>query len=277
PCAAAIEAVALLRAAGTRFDGTLELALVADEETMGFKGAAHLVEEQIIKPSVAVVGEPTSVQVVRAQRGAAWFRIATRGVAGHGSAPERGVSAIRHMAEIVFRLEETLPDVAHDLLGGPTVSVGTIRGGEKVNIIPASCLIEVDRRTIPGETEASVRASIEAAVELARDRFPDIDASIELAFSAMPFEVPPDAVLVKEAVEAIGEAVGAPGEIIGFRGASDARFLADTGADVIVCGPGQIELAHTARESIDLEELEHATLAYALLFGRLLSASPAGS
>jgi succinyl-diaminopimelate desuccinylase len=276
PLAAALEAVGLLKAAGARFAGTLELALVADEETMGFKGAAYLVDEQIIRPDVAIVGEPTSLRVVRAQRGAAWYRIATRGVAGHGSTPEKGLSAIKHMAEIVLRLEETLPDVHHDLLGGPTISVGTIRGGEKVNIIPASCLIEVDRRTVPGETEDSVSETIAAAVELAGKRFPDIDATIELAFSARPFEIPPDARLVTEALEAVGEARGGDAEVMGFRGASDARFIADTGADVIVCGPGQIELAHTARESIDLVELGDGTLAYALLFSRMLSASLEG-
>ena len=273
PCAAALEAVALLKEAGARFDGTLELALVADEETMGFKGAAFLVDEQIVRPDVAVVGEPTSLRVVRAQRGAAWFRILTRGVAGHGSAPERGVNAVKHMAEIVLRLEETLPDIEHELLGGPTISVGTIRGGEKVNIIPASCVAEVDRRTIPGETEESVTATLAAAIELAKERFPEIDASIELAFSALPFEVPADARVVKEAFESVAEARGSATTIMGFRGASDARFLADTGADVILCGPGQIELAHTATESIDLAELNDGAVAYALLFGRMLSAS----
>ena len=201
------------------------------------------------------------------------MQIVTRGVAGHGSAPERGVNAVKHMAEIVLRLDETLPDIEHELLGGPTISVGTIRGGEKVNIIPAMCVAEVDRRTIPGETKESVLGTIEAAVELARRRFPEIDASVELAFSAMPFEVPTDARVVKEAMASVGEATGSEPVVMGFRGASDARFIADTGADVILCGPGQIELAHTARESIDLEELGEGALAYALLFGRMLSAS----
>ena len=194
-------------------------------------------------------------------------------MAGHGSAPERGVNAVKHMAEIVLRFEETLPDVHHDLLGGPTISVGTIRGGEKVNIIPASCIAEIDRRTVPGETEESVTATIAAAIDLATERFPEIDASIELAFSAQPFEVPADARVVKEAVESIAETRGLRPTVMGFRGASDARFLADTGADVILCGPGQIELAHTARESIDLDELSDGALAYAVLFGRMLSAS----
>jgi acetylornithine deacetylase/succinyl-diaminopimelate desuccinylase family protein len=270
PIAAALEAVSVLRSSGIELAGTLELALVADEETMGFKGAGYLVDEGILNPDVAIVGEPTSLRLVRAQRGANWFHIETHGVAGHGSAPERGVSAIKHMAEIVLRLDETLPNVTHPLLGGPSISVGTIKGGEKVNIIPAGCAIEVDRRSVPQESQEDVRASIDAAIELARERFPELDATVELAFGATPFEVEEDASLVTEMVGALSEALGRPAEIIGFRGASDARFLRDTGADVVVCGPGDIAVAHTARESVDLEELERCAVAYALTFARLL-------
>ena len=271
PIAAALEAVAILRAAQWPLTGTLELALVADEETMGFKGAGHLVSEEVIAPDLAIVGEPTSLRVVRAQRGACWYRITTHGVAAHGSAPERGVSAIRHMAELVLRLEETLPEVNHPLLGGPTINVGTIRGGSKVNIIPALCMIEVDRRTIPGETVESVLASIRAAVDLAKERFPEMDVRIEQAFFSNPFEVPAGAAVVRAVVEAVGDATQTPPEIIGFRGASDARFLFEVGSDVVLCGPGDIALAHTSRESIDLAELERAALVYALAFARLLA------
>jgi succinyl-diaminopimelate desuccinylase len=271
PIAAALEAVNILRTAEWPVTGTLELALVADEETMGFKGAGHLVSEEIIAPDIAIVGEPTSLRVVRAQRGACWYRITTHGLAGHGSAPERGISAIRHMAELVLRLEETLPGVNHPLLGGPTINVGTIQGGAKVNIIPASCMIEVDRRTIPGETEESVLASIHAAVDLAKKRFPEMDVRVEPAFFSNPFEVPADAAVVQAVVEAVGDATERASEIIGFRGASDARFLFEAGSDVVLCGPGDIALAHTARESIDLVELERAALAYALAFARLLA------
>ncbi|MDQ3645872.1 MAG: M20 family metallopeptidase [Actinomycetota bacterium] len=271
PIAAALEAVAMLREAGFEPSGTLELELVADEETMGFKGAGYLVEQGIVRPDLAIVGEPTSLRVVRAQRGACWFRIITRGKAGHGSAPERGISAIRHMSEIVLRLEETVPDISHPVLGGPSINVGTIRGGEKVNIIPASCIVEVDRRSIPEETAESVTASIEEAIERSRARFPDIDASVELAFYAEPFEVSENSSVVQQMAAALEDATGAPAELIGFRGASDARFLADRGTEVIVCGPGDIRLAHTARESLDLVELERGALAYANAFSRLLA------
>jgi succinyl-diaminopimelate desuccinylase len=272
PMAAALEAVEALMAAGFEPAGTLELELVADEETMGFRGAGFLVEQRIISPDVAIVGEPTSLRVVRAQRGASWYRITTHGVAAHGSAPERGVNAVLHMAELILRLQETIPDMTHPVLGGPTLSVGTIRGGEKVNIIPASCIAEIDRRTIPGETKESVQDTIEDAISLARKRFPDLKATAEVVFHSMPFEVPVEAEVVQAVAAAVADGTGKKPELIGFRGASDARFLVEAGADVVLCGPGDIGLAHTARESIDLDELEQGALVYALAFARLLGA-----
>lgn len=268
PVAAALEAVAALKEAGA--EGSLELSLVADEETMGLKGAKPLVESGVLSAPHVIVGEPTSLRIVRAQRGPCWFRIITKGVAGHGSAPERGVNAIRHMAAIVPRLEETLPDITHPIVGGPTISVGTIRGGEKVNIIPASCIVEVDRRTIPGETEEEVRAQIERAIELAKQTYPDIDAVIDIPVFGQPFEVDPDARVLSDLCAAVAEAQGRAAEVIGFRGSSDARFFADAGSEVVVCGPGDITVAHTAREYIDLDELFRGALAYATAFARLL-------
>ena len=271
PIAAAFEAVEILDALDARFNGTLEFALVADEEAMGFKGAGYLVSEGIVRPDSAIVGEPTRLRVVRGQRGPCWMRIFVRGKAGHGSAPERGVNAIKHTAEIVLRLDETLPDIDHPLLGAPTVNVGTIRGGEKVNVIPAGCLIEVDRRSVPGETRASVIESVEQAIELARERFPDIDATVELPYFGNPFEIAADATIVQECVAALSEVTGKPTDVVGFRGSSDARFMFEAGAEVVVCGPGEIKVAHTAHESIELAELEQGAMGYAAAFARLLS------
>lgn len=271
PCAAALEAVAALKEAGFAFDGALELALVADEEAAGFKGAGYLADEGIVRPDVVIVGEPTSLRVVRAQRGVCWFRIITKGRAGHGSAPERSVNAVRHMTEIVAHLEETLPDIDHPVVGGPSIGVGTIRGGEKVNVVPASCIAEIDRRSVPPETKESVIASVEQAVELARRRFPDIDARVELPFYGDPFEVSESSEIVTIVRAAAEEATGRPATIMGFRGASDARFFSERGADVVVWGPGDITLAHTARESIELDELVEGAVGYALAFARLLA------
>ena len=271
PIAAALEAVDALRTLGADLAGTLELALVADEEAMGFKGAAFLVEDKIVAPDFTIIGEPTALRIVRAQRGPCWMRIITRGQAAHGSAPERGVSAIKHMAEIVGHLEETLPDITHDVVGGPSINVGTIQGGAKVNIVAAYCVAEVDRRSIPGETKESVVASVQAAIDRAKERYPDIDATIELPIYGKPFEVPDGSAVLASMMEAVTETKGADAEVMGFRGSSDARFFSEAGSDVVVCGPGDITVAHTAREYIDLAELELGAVAYAASFARLLS------
>lgn len=270
PIAAALEAVSLLRRTGFEPRGMLELALVADEEAGGFHGAAWLVEQGITRPDVAVIGEPTALRVVHAQRGIAWSRIVTRGVAAHGSAPERGVNAILHMAEVIRHLGPTTPDISHPVVGAPTVSVGTIQGGDKVNMIPSSCIAEIDRRTLPGESEDDVLAHFEAAIALARETYPDIDAHAEIVSFGAPFEAPTDAPLVRTMADAIEDVTGTAAELIGFRGTSDARFFAEVGAEVIVFGPGDITLAHTVRESIDLDELATGAACYALGFARLL-------
>lgn len=274
PITAALEAVEVLARADVELVGTLELELVSDEETMGFFGAGHLVGKGIVAPNAVIVGEPTSLRLVTAQRGACWITLTTRGVAAHGSAPERGVNAILHMAEIVRHLSETLPDVSHPILGAPSVNVGTIAGGSKVNMVAASCTVEIDRRTVPGEDPEDVVAGIRRAVEVARRRFPEIDARAEIAFYGRPFEIGQDARIVREVREALTEANGYPAEIVGFRGASDARFFADAGAEVVVCGPGDIALAHTVAENVELAELERAAVAYALAFARLLAPVP---
>jgi acetylornithine deacetylase/succinyl-diaminopimelate desuccinylase family protein len=270
PIAAALEAVAILQASGFTPRGCIELELVSDEESGGFKGAGYLAKAGIVHPDIAIVGEPTLLRVVRAQRGIAWSRLTTKGVAAHGSAPERGVNAIDHMAAIVRELKASLPDITHPVVGGPTISIGTIHGGEKLNIIPASCVIEIDRRTIPGETDEEVIAQFQAAIERARSDHPHIDATVEIVDSGMPFEVDQSSELVQTMAMAAEEATGRETEIIGFRGASDARFLVEAGAETIVFGPGDIAVAHTAREFIDLDGLADGAIAYALAFARLL-------
>ena len=271
PCAAALEAVNVLLETGTELKGTLELAFVSDEEAMGFKGAGWLVERGIVRPDLAIVGEPTALRLVRAQRGANWIRLTTHGLAGHGSAPERGRNAINYMSEVVRRLEDTVPNITHEVLGGPSLNVGTISGGEKVNIIPASCTVEIDRRSIPGETPEDLIAQLEAAVELAKDRYPELSATVELMFAGMPFEVDPTSKLVATVSDAIAEVTHKPAELVGFRGASDARFMAEIGAQTIVLGPGDISAAHTATEHISLDELEACAAIYARSFAQLLS------
>ena len=128
----------------------------------GFAGAGR----QDARPALAIVGEPTRLQVVTAHKGSLWLQLETRGRAAHGATPQLGQNAIYEMARIVDLLATDytarLRCRRHPLLGTATVNVGTISGGAQPNIVPDCCAITIDRRTLPGETESGVRREIAA-------------------------------------------------------------------------------------------------------------------
>ena len=107
------------------------------------------------KADLAIVGEPTRLQVVTAHKGSLWLQLETRGKAAHGATPHLGRNAVHQMARIVDLLETDyaawLRKRKHALLGTGTVNVGLIRGGVQPNIVPDRCAITLDRRTLPGK------------------------------------------------------------------------------------------------------------------------------
>jgi acetylornithine deacetylase/succinyl-diaminopimelate desuccinylase-like protein len=130
---------------------------VIDEENA--QAGSHALAASGLKGDLAIVGEPTRLAVVTAHKGSLWLRLETRGKAAHGACPHLGRNAVHEMARIVDLLEtdyaRQLKRRRHPLLGCATVSVGSINGGSQPNIVPAQCQATVDRRTLPGETEAS--------------------------------------------------------------------------------------------------------------------------
>src|SRR5271156_4352341 len=118
------------------------------------------------KADLAIVGEPTRLQVVTAHKGSLLLQLETCGKAAHGATPQFGKNAIHEMARIVDLLETDyaaqLRRRKHKLLGAATVNVGTISGGTQPNIVPDVCKISIDRRTLPGETDTKVEREIAA-------------------------------------------------------------------------------------------------------------------
>ena len=121
------------------------------------------------KADLAIVGEPTRLRVVTAHKGSLWLELETHGLAAHGATPQFGKNAVHKMAHIVDYLQTDyatrLRRHKHPLLGVGTVNVGTIAGGTQPNIVPDRCTISIDRRTLPGETEAGVRREIAALLK----------------------------------------------------------------------------------------------------------------
>jgi len=201
---------------------------------------------------LAIVGEPTRLQVVTAHKGSLWLQLETRGKAAHGAAPHLGQNAVHEMARIVDALETDyavrLRKRKHPLLGAATVNVGTISGGAQPNIVPDRCAITIDRRTLPGETEAGVRREI--AAFLNSKNLPAKISSTKLA-PALPLETNPKLPLVRQFLRSIGQSKPA-----GVDYFCDAAVLAGAGIPSVVFGPGDIAQAHTADEWISLASLE---------------------
>ncbi len=206
------------------------------------------------KADLAIVGEPTNCSVVTAHKGSLWLNLETRGLAAHGATPHLGKNAVHEMARVVDVLETDyaakLRRRKHKLLGAGTVNVGKISGGTQPNIVPDACVIEIDRRTLPGETEKSVGAEIHAL--LASKKLSAKIFSAKLA-PALALETDFKLPLVQKFLRSAGQT--RPAGVDYF---CDAAILAASGIPSVVFGPGDIAQAHTVDEWISLAQLEHA-------------------
>ncbi len=206
------------------------------------------------KADLAIVGEPTKLKVVTAHKGSLWLHLETRGKAAHGACPDRGINAVHEMSRIVDVMQTEyaamLAKRRHPLLGSPTISVGWIKGGSQANIVPAACEASADRRTLPGETEASVKRELQALLRKHKLRAIIHD---EKDAPCQPMETNADRPLVQQFLKAARQK--AP---VGVHFFCDAAVLAESGTPSIVFGPGDLAQAHTADEWISLKSLNGA-------------------
>ena len=247
-------ALAELARSGKRPASTeIVLAGLLDEEN-GQAGSRALVSHRF-KANLAIVGEPTRLQVVTAHKGNIWLKLETQGRAAHGACPELGDNAVHTAARMVHLLQtEYAAELAlrhHPLLGRPTISVGTIQGGTQPNIVPDRCLVTADRRTLPGETEATVKKEISRL--LARHGLKALVGNTKNA-PCLPMETKTSLPLVRAFMQAAHAS-----KPLGVDYFCDASVLSRGGIPSVVFGPGDIAQAHTRDEWISLRSLEDAT------------------
>jgi succinyl-diaminopimelate desuccinylase len=246
---------------------TIILAATVDEEHRA-RGIRALVPSL---PPIrgAIVGEPTQLTLAIAHKGCVRWRIHTRGRSVHSSQAALGVNAIDAMVDLLAGLRSELTPLGggrhHELVGEASLAVCTIHGGVAVNVIPDECVVEVDRRTIPGEEPAAVDAELRAAVERVVARHPGLRVEVEPPFVAEPaLGTPPEAAVVQALAAAATRVLGrAP--LLGVPFGTDAGALAEVGIPTVVFGPGSIDLAHTTEESVALADVARAAEILALL------------
>ncbi|MCA9138237.1 MAG: M20 family metallopeptidase [Planctomycetales bacterium] len=264
--AAILSAVVRLNHIDPRSRANVIVSMTCDEE-LGQIGVRDLMRRLASgdpffprKPDMAVVAEPTQLDVVVAHKGVLRWRIQTDGVAVHSSRPSQGNSAIYAMAKIVGALERLADELQtsgpeHPLCGRPTLSVGTINGGESVNIVPDRCVIEVDRRVIPGE-------SFDAILQETRQW---ISRQTKIEFQMLPPDTTCEPLLdrkndsLAESLVATTRKTVGSSRPIGVAFTTQAPQFADAGIPTVVFGPGSIEQAHTKDEWIQIEQMDQCS------------------
>jgi acetylornithine deacetylase ArgE len=234
------------------------MACTVDEE-YGTLGVRELVRRGL-HTDMAIVAEPTRLQIVNAHKGAVRWYLTAQGRSCHSSAPEQGVNAIYRMAGLLVAVEQyaewlrTSPADAR--LGPPTLSVGRIDGGLSVNTVPDSCRIEIDRRLLPGEDP---RDALEQFVAYLKKGTSGVPFECSQPWSAMPaLSAEGSAELVARLGQAIDEVLGSHA-VTAVPYGTDASTIASAGVPTVVFGPGDVARAHTADEWVSINEVEQAS------------------
>jgi len=267
PLAAFLAAIEALAGSAVQLRGDLLMTAVVDEET-GSRGARELVPA--LEVDMAVVGEPTSMNVGIAHRGSLRPVLAVNGRTAHSSRPDQGVNAIYQSVPVLEAFQayaESIRGRTHPLCGSPSAAITMISAGVAENVIPGRCELTLDRRMIPGEVESDVVAEIDQVLADVRARRPDVDVQIArmLATTGGASELDPEHPLVALALASANVATGRQASLIGLSGACDMTHFRARGVPCVVLGPGDSAQAHQPDENIDIRELHQGALAYSLL------------
>ncbi|MBU6276348.1 MAG: M20/M25/M40 family metallo-hydrolase [Planctomycetes bacterium] len=220
------------------------------------------------RPAVAIVAEPTGLAIVTTHKGAVRWRIVVHGRSCHSAFPERGANAIYRAGKVIGVLEQLAADLAgrspDHPCGPPTLNVGTVHGGMGVNLVPDRVVLEIDRRLVPGENPVAARTEvIERIAERCPSEWVEHDAPF-LQSGGLPDQSQLPVLAGERPRDLLAAAVGAIGwacPIAAARYGTNASIYSAAGIPSVVFGPGSIDEAHTAAESIALHEVEAAAAA----------------
>ena len=246
--AAALIAMRTLAASG-RLSGDVLFAGVADEESDSIGSEALA---RVVQVDGAIVIEPTDLVVITSHKGFVWADISTEGVAAHGSLPDQGDDAIGKMGPVLVRLQayadELLRRTGHPVLGPPSVHASLITGGQELSSYPEHCLLQLERRTVPGESADQI------AAELTRIAQPE--GRVQLGLVRAPLETDGSSELLTAVLSAVA-AARPDGQAPrgGFSGWTDAAILSDAGIPSVVLGPSGGGF-HADDEWVDLESVD---------------------
>ncbi len=257
-----------------KLDGnTVYVSCTIFEEDCDGVGLELLLKDSHIQPDYAVICEPTDNHIAIGHKGKAQIILKTRGVSAHGSAPEKGVNAVYAMAGIIQRVEQTnlnLPVI--DGRRGTLVLSRISSTAVSLNAVPSECEIYLDRRTVPGETEANLKAEMDAVIA-GKDAAWEVDAIRRTSWTGesityrplhTAWEIGREHPLTQAFLNAYAQARGAAPDQLDFMDYStNAVATVARGIPTIIFGPGDPKLAHMHDERCAVSQLEEACEIYA--------------
>jgi len=238
------------------------LVLTTSDEESGCSGAEEVAKSgELDGVKFGVCAEPTSLQVLVGEKGIFWSKVIATGKSAHGSRPEEGVNAIQLCMNALQALtDEPYPYERDELLGDPTISIGMINGGIKVNVVAANCEAQVDMRTVKGQSPKSL-------LEQMNDRIHAIGLGervrVEYIHGKPCVITPKDSEIVSITQNEVERVTGNSPPLSSATYGTDCSVLQPkVGIMNVICGPGSIEQAHQPNEYIRLDELYKAVDVY---------------
>jgi acetylornithine deacetylase len=242
--------------AGSGLRGDLVIAAVADEE-YGSLGTRDLIERMALVDG-AVVTEPTALEVCLAHKGYLWIEVKVTGRAAHGSRFELGLDANLKMGKFLAELDglekELRSRTPHPLVGPPSLHAALLEGGSGLSTYAATSRVQIERRSVPGETEAQAVAEIQGIVDRLAGADPDFHATVNCFFARGAFEVSPDSAIVQCLDRAAAKVRGVEPKHVGDTPWMDAALLAAAGIETVICGATGTG-AHADVEWVELESV----------------------
>ena len=252
--AAMISAATSIAQRGDLSSGRLVVACVVDEEHSSI-GADALVKSW--RADAAIVTEPTDLQIAVGHKGFAWVSLVVEGKAAHGSRPADGQDAILRLGRVLVRLEaldralQARPP--HPLVGTGSLHASIIEGGHELSSYPDRASLQMERRTLPNEDEASALHEVQQILDALAVEDGTFRAEATAVFSRPAYEIAADHELPGMLSAALAHAGGQP-RVTGASFWTDAAVLGHAGIPSILFGPGGAGL-HSTEEYVNVAEV----------------------
>ena len=208
------------------------------------------------------------MEIAVAHKGFVWFDIETFGVAAHGSRPHLGIDAIAKMGKVLTELAQLDLDLranpTHPHLGSGSIHASLIQGGQELSSYPAYCKLQVERRTIPGETPDLVEAQLQAILDRCAAADSTFKAKLTRGLEREAFEVPENAPIVQLCAQHLSHITGTTARMSGVSFWADSAFFASAGVPTLLLGPHGFG-AHGVVEWVDLDTVSQCVEIYVVV------------